>query len=232
MKKKILIFGSSKNLGKFLSKKFSKQHSVIKLSSTLKSNNSNIFNVDVTNEVSLNSTLSIIKKKINNINAIIFTVGNSKMSEGNLENFKQSFESNFFSFVNLINSYLKIFSGKKVKIIVISSIAGLKSIDAPVEYSVAKSALIFYSKLISKKLIKKGISINIISPGNILMKNNNWSNKIKINKKKVFNYIKKNVPSENFVKPEEIFNICELIISNKNVNLIGSNIVIDGGQSI
>ena len=142
------------------------------------------------------------------------------MSKGNLENFKKSFESNFFSFVNLINSYSEIFNEKKVKIIVISSIAGLKSIDAPVEYSVAKSALIFYAKLISKKLIKKGISINIISPGNILMKNNNWFNKIRKNKKKVLNYIRKNVPSGNFVKPEEIFNICE------------SNIVIDGGQSI
>ena len=64
------------------------------------------------------------------------------------------------------------------------------------------------------------------------MKNNNWFNKIRKNKKKVLNYIRKNVPSGNFVKPEEIFNICELIISNKNVNLVGSNIVIDGGQSI
>ena len=96
MKKKILIFGSSKNLGKFLSKKFSKNYSVIQLSSTLKSNNRNIYNVDITNEVSLNSTLNMIKKKTNNIDAIIFTVGNSKMSKGNLENFKKSVESNFF----------------------------------------------------------------------------------------------------------------------------------------
>ena len=44
-------------------------------------------------------------------------------------------------------------------------------------------------------------------------------------------YIKQNVPSNKFINPDEIFNIYELIISQKNINLIGSNIILDGGQS-
>ena len=232
MKKKILICGTSKNLGRYLSKKFSKKYEVIQISSSLKSNNKNIFQTEITNEISLNLTLKKIKKKVKNLYAIIFAVGYSKKSRGTFDNFKNSFNINFFSFVNLINNYLKVFGNKKVKIIAISSIAGIKSIEAPIEYSVSKSALIYYSKIISKKLIKNGISINVISPGNIIIKNNNWSKKIKNNKSKVLNYIKKNVPSNKFINPEEIFKICELIISKNNINLIGSNIVVDGGQSI
>ena len=231
MKKKILIIGSSKNLGKFLLKKFNKNYKTIQISSSLKSNDKDIFQTDITNENSLNLNLKKIKSKFKNLNAIIFTVGDSKPSNNTLENFKNSFDINFFSFVNLINSYLKIFGNKKTKIIAISSIAGIKPINAPIGYSVSKSALNYYSRIISKDLIKKGISLNVISPGNILIKNNNWSKKIKNNKYKVMKYIKQNVPSNKFINPDEIFNICELIISQKNINLIGSNIILDGGQS-
>lgn len=232
MKKKILICGTSKNLGKFLTSKFSKKNQVIQISGSLKSNNKNIFQTDIKDKFSLENALKKIKKKIKTLNAIIFTVGQSKPTNGSIEDFKNIFDINFFSFVNLITSYLNIFGKKKVKIIVISSIAGVKPINAPIEYSVSKSALNYYVKIISKNLISKGISVNVISPGNILMKNNNWSKKMKINKKNVLRYIDKNVPSKKFISPNEIYHFCELIISEKNTNLIGSNIIIDGGQSI
>jgi len=232
MKKKILICGSSKNLGKFLSKEFKKDYRVIQLSSTLKSNNKDIFQSDITEENSLISSLKKIKKYSKKLDVIIFTVGNSKGGNGSLAKFKESFDINFFSFVNLVNSYIKVFGYKKINIIVISSIAGVKPIDAPVEYSVAKSALNYFSKIISKKLISKGISVNTISPGNILMNGNNWSKKLKKNKFQVLSYINNNVPAKKFIRPIEIYNICKLIISNENNNFVGANIVIDGGQTI
>jgi hypothetical protein len=42
-------------------------------------------------------------------------------------------------------------------------------------------------------------------------------------------YIKENVPSNKFCTPQEIFQTCEFIINNRG-NLVGSNIIIDGGQ--
>ncbi len=231
MKNKILICGASKNLGKYLSESLNKKYKIIKISSTLKPDNKKIFYSDFKREETLNSTLIKIKKKVGKPDAIIFTVGKSSPTKGNLTDYKNSFDINFFSFVNLINSCEEVFK-KNIKIVVISSIAGVKHIEAPIEYSVSKSALIYYAKIISKDLIKKGIYINIISPGNILIKGNNWSKKLSNNKNKVKKYIKKNVPSNDFIKPEEISRLCELILSKKNFNLVGSNIIIDGGQSI
>ena len=74
--------------------------------------------------------------------------------------------------------------------------------------------------------------MNLISPGNILMKGNNWFLKKKTNSKKVKNYIKKNVPLNNFCKPENIFSLCEFLIDNKNESTTGSNFTIDSGQSL
>ena len=45
---------------------------------------------------------------------------------------------------------------------------------------IAKNALSVYSKLMARRLIKFKININLISPGNIFMNNNNWGKKLKI----------------------------------------------------
>ena len=62
------------------------------------------------------------------------------------------------------------------------------------------------------------------------MENNNWYLKRKKNKKKVMNYIKKNVPLNSFCRPDQLLAICNLLISDKGNFFQGSNIVMDGGQ--
>ena len=55
---------------------------------------------------------------------------------------------------------------------------------------------------------------------------------IKKNKNKIKNYIKKNVPINDFCKPEQILSLIKLILSNEGNFLQGSNLTIDGGQSL
>ena len=228
--KNILIFGASKNLGLYLSKSISKKYNVYNFSRTQLNKNS--FKVDIRDINSLNLVLKKLKKKLKKIDSIIFCIGKSTKNYKKIassENFEEAFGYNFYSFVNLLNSYLKIFNKKPVKFIIISSIAGLKDIKAPTTYMIAKNALSVYSKLMARRLIKFKININLISPGNIFMNNNNWGKKLKSNKNKTLKYIRDNVPSNKFVEPKEILKIINLIIDN-NLNLVGSDIVIDGGQ--
>ena len=229
--KNIIICGASKNLGKYIFEKFSEQNKVFGISRS-KINKKNYFSTDLTSLTQTKKIFNQIKKKIKKIDAIIFCVGNSKRNYKKLpktNDFTQSFNSNFYPFVNLLNCYSNIFKEKPVKFIVISSIAGLANINAPITYSVAKNALNFYCMISAKELAKKNIFLNIISPGNILMENNNWSKKLKKNRKLVKKYIYNNVPSNKFCNADEIYKMCDLIVSNKT-NFVGSNIVIDGGQ--
>jgi NAD(P)-dependent dehydrogenase (short-subunit alcohol dehydrogenase family) len=235
MKKNIIICGASKNLGAYISRKFSKDlYNVIKISSSLKKNIFlNVFRCDLGSASQTKRTLFNIKIKYKKIDGILFCVGNSKkMSKKELPKyFTQSLIVNFYTFVNLLNSYLDVYDNKKTNIVVISSIAGLKISSAPIEYSIAKSCLNFYTKYKAKELAKFNIKLNIVSPGNILMNNNNWFKKINKNKNKVYKYIRSNVPSKNFCNPDEIYEICKLLLDSKfGSNYIGSNIILDGGQ--
>jgi len=237
MKKVILVCGASKNLGRFLAERFSKDtHTVLKISKSFNTDSrQDIYKCDLSLYSETALTMQIIKKKYKVIDAIIFTAGNSTsfFNKKNTDNnFLYSFKSNFFSFVNLIDNYVKTYSNKKTNIIAISSIAGIRPLEAPIEYSVAKAALNYYCKIKSKQLIQYGIKLNIISPGNILMRNNNWAKKIKINKKEVMKYILKNVPAGKFISPDEIYEICKMLITKDKLNFFGFNFVIDGGQTL
>lgn len=230
--KTIVICGTSKNLGKYLSENFSKQNKVFKLSRSANKKDKNQITCNISKKEDAKKSLKFLKYKEKKIDAFIFCIGDSSKNYDDIaksNHFDQSFKANFYPFVNLLNSYLEIFKKKPTKFIVISSIASLRNINAPMTYSLAKRALNFYCSIMAKELAKNEIIINLISPGNILMENNNWSKKIKVNKHKVKKYIKENVPSNKFCTPHEIFQTCEFIINNQG-NLVGSNIIIDGGQ--
>jgi len=237
MNKKILITGSSGNLGKYLLQKFKKKNfDVISLSRKKNLEESFLrLNCDLSRPKEVLKTFKKIKEKKINLDSMILTTGYSQKDYKSLEskeNWEKSFNSNFYSVTNVIESYLKVFGLKKIKIIIISSIAGVKIIDAPITYSVSKNALNFYAKYKAKELAKHDIILNIISPGNIFMEKNIWGKKNKKNKKGVKLYLKKNVPLNKFVKPEEIFNLCDLLINEEMKSVTGSNIIIDSGQSI
>ena len=230
MKKKILIVGSSGNLGGYIFKEFSKKNFCLGIGRKKHINN---FQCKDLSKSEINfETLKLIKQKNSKLDAIIICTGKSKKDlNKNIDHkFLNSFRSNLLTVSNTVESYQKIYKNKPTKIIVISSIAAVKIMEAPIEYSISKSALNHYCQIKAKELSKFKIRLNIISPGNILNKNNNWYLKKRINNKGVQNYIKKNVPLNSFCKPSQILALCKLLISNEGNFFQGSNIVMDGGQ--
>lgn len=237
LNKTVLITGASKNLGNYLTKFFlDKKYNVIGVSKRCKSNlNKNTYICDLSNPKTTKALFKKIKKKNKKIDLIIACAGSSKKTYKNKEKFKDwhlAFKDNFFSFTNLLDSYLEIYKKKSTKIIVISSIASNKITKAPITYSVAKSALNFYAMIKAKELAKNKIKINILLPGNILMENNNWSKKLKANQNKVKKYIKENVPLNVFCNPRQIAELCNYLAGDSGINITGSKFIIDGGESL
>lgn len=233
-KKNILIAGGSKGLGYEIVKEFSNKNNLFIFSRKRRNLNKNIrfFSVDLSKEKNTLNAFKALKKKTKKIDLIIFCVGSGKPNSKNELSKKaimNYFDINFYTFSNLINSYLRLFNSKNTNIIVISSIAGKKYIKAPIGYTLAKNSLDFLVKILAKNLAVKKININLISPGNILINNNNWSKKLKKNPKIIKRYIKSNVPLNSFIVPKDITNLIKFLINNKK-NITGSDFVIDGGQ--
>ncbi len=236
--KTIFITGSSSGIGFGLAKRFleannrviicSKNIKKLKLASK---NLDNCFYVqaDLTLDKDIEKAIKKIKSKKITIDVLICNYGNSNYKKNNLD-FNHAFENNFFSTVNTINMSLPIIRKKTGKIICISSICGVEHIkNAPIAYSVAKSAINNYVKLMSHSLSNKGIVINSIAPGNIYFKGSVWEKKMKKSRKKTENYIKENVPMNKFGSIDDVYALCRYLCSESNFTN-GTTHILDGGQ--
>jgi len=235
--KTILITGSSKNLGDYLVNYYlEKKFNVIGVSKHKTLNVVNNFYIcDLSNATKVNALFKKIKKKFKKIDLIISCAGSSKKTYAvneNIDDWKSAFNNNFYSFVNLIDAYVKIYKRKPTKIIAISSIASSKITKAPITYSVAKSALNFYAQIKAKELAKNNIKINILLPGNILMKNNNWASKLRNDRNLTRKYINDNVPLNKFCTPKQISEICDYLFGESGDRITGSKFIIDAGESL
>jgi len=238
-KKIIFITGSSSGIGFGLAKDFlSNGNEVIlcgknirKLRRASKSLNDCFYvKADLSREKQIKSAINKIKKKFKKIDFLICNYGSSQFKKNNF-NFSYALNNNFFPTVNTIKYALPIMKNDYSKIICISSICGIEVIkNAPIGYSVAKSALNSFVKSISFFLSKRNISINIIAPGNILFKMSSWDKKIKKNKSKTYKFINNNVPLKKFGNIENIFNLCKYLFFDQNFST-GATYVVDGGQT-
>ena len=198
-KKVIFITGSSSGIGFELAKKFLDLGFEVLINSNHIRNlkkasrfldNCKYFFGDVTNVKSLEKIFNRIKKEYKKIDFLICNYGNSNFNNNHLD-FEHAFKNNFFTTVNTISYSLPILKQNKSKIICISSVCGVEVIkNAPLGYSIAKSAVNNYVKGISNMLAERGISINAIAPGNVMFKGSLWEKKIKDNVTKTKKYIK------------------------------------------
>jgi NAD(P)-dependent dehydrogenase (short-subunit alcohol dehydrogenase family) len=228
--KKIVIAGGSGYLGEYLLKNLNGKFHLISLSKKKSKNTDKNYICNFLNVKNLKKNLIEIKKSFLNLHCIIFVIGDSKKKKND---YQCKINSNFYTFKNLLECYCEVYKFYPVKIIVISSIVTEKIIvDAPIEYSIGKCLLKQYALYKAKEFSRIKININLISPGNILIEGNNWSKKLKKDKKKTTNYIKSNVPIGKFINPEIILKTCELLINDKNNCYTGANFIIDGGQTL
>lgn len=82
-----------------------------------------------------------------------------------------------------------------------------------------------------KRISKKSIRINGIAPGNILFQGSVWEKKIKTDRKKVTEFLKKNVSLGRLGSPEEISPMVLFLLSDMASFVTGSVVTIDDGQT-
>jgi 3-oxoacyl-[acyl-carrier protein] reductase len=239
MKKKVVfISGSSRGIGFFIASKLYQDGFDVIINgnnpkrlkqSSKKLGNCKYYLGDITNKTSIKTIFNKMNKKKIKLDVLICNYGNSEKSK-NDEDIDFAFKNNFFSATNTIQIFKNILNNN-AKIICISSICGVEIIKgAPLGYSVAKSALNSFVKFYADYLGEKG-SINSIALGNIFFEGSLWQKKLDSNPRKIKKYINNFVPNKKFGKIEDINEICNFLINQKNNYTTGSTFIIDGGQT-
>jgi len=139
---------------------------------------------------------------------------------------------NLISSYNVVEAFADILKDSSAKVILMSSIATTGKTDAPLEYVVAKSALNVYGTRKAETLGKRGITVNLISPGNLMFPGSVWDRRMQSRPDSTLKYLEDRVPLGRFIDPIEIAELIYCIFAGKFPNITGHNFVIDGGQSL
>lgn len=121
-------------------------------------------------------------------------------------------------------------AAQDASVVLISSIASLQVLGAPVTYTVAKAALNAYGKALSVECAALGVRINVVSPGNILTEGGVWDEKRRRDAEGVAAMLQRDVPMKRFAAPAEITEVVAFLLSGKASFMTGAQIVVDGGQ--
>lgn len=244
----IFISGSTSGIGFGIAEKLISLGSKVAITGTSQSKIDKIFKkknkqlkniliikCDLTNRDECQNAIYETIKKFKKIDSLILNLGsgrNTGKSESLSYSIEKMFKINFWPSVFLIEKSLEYLIKSKGNVISISSICAINNIiEAPIGYSVSKNSLQKLMRLFSKKYSKYGIRFNSVVPGNINFSGSTWDLKLKKEKLKTLNYIKKNVPLNKLGNINNVIEAVCFLLQNDNF-MTGSEIIVDGGQTL
>jgi acetoacetyl-CoA reductase len=110
------------------------------------------------------------------------------------------------------------------RIVNISSVNGQKGQFGQTNYSAAKAGMHGFTKALAQEVVKKGITVNSISPGYI------GTDMVRSIREDVLEGIVAQIPLGRLGKPEEIGKLVSYLASEHAAFITGANISINGGQ--
>ncbi len=243
--KVVVVVGGSKGIGLAIVEKFLAHNAKVHvLSRTVARNTCQALQTSYINQLTFHKIdaksehdmelckQQILEKENNRIDILVANVGDGS-SKNNAINeaidWKNAWDTNFETALNSARVFAPAI--KQGSIIFISSICGVEFVGAPTDYSVAKSAVISFSKMLSHKLAPS-VRVNVISPGNILVEGGSWDRKLKDNEQAVSKMLAEKVPLKRFGWPEEVSDLVLFVSSVRASFVTGANFIIDGGQTV
>ncbi len=194
-------------------------------------NESENYEVNVTDEKAVKNSIATIVKRFGRIDILINSAGitgitNIKTHETSTEDLRNVFEVNFMGSYYTSKYILPIMLGQHYgRILHIASIAGKEGNAGMLAYSASKAAVIGMTKVQGKEYAETGITINALAPAVIktALLDSMAGEQVK--------YMTDKIPMKRCGTLDELTNIVEYIVSPKNSFTTGFTFDLSGGRA-
>ena len=234
----ILITGANRGIGHNILKKIATYgYTVIgtsrskdgadMITEALKDSNGKGIVMDVTNQESINSSVSKIKEDYGIIYGL---VNNAGITNDNLlmrmsdEQWNTVIETNLTSLYRVTKSVIKDMMKERTgRIVNIGSIVGMMGNAGQSNYSATKSGLLGFTKSLAREVSSRNINVNAISPGFI------DTDMTRALSEEQIEALTKNIPLGRIASPDEVSSVVAFLLSDDSSYITGENINVNGG---
>ena len=181
---------------------------------------------------SLSEHISELEKTWGGLDGVVANVGDGRSVPDPVpddEQWSQVWQTNFETALTTTRTCLPMLQARQGSLLFISSITGLSALGAPVDYSVAKTAVIALAQNLARKLAPK-VRVNVLAPGNVFFPGGSWDEKVRSQPEAVESMLRSQVPLQRFGTPEEIADAAVFLCSPRTSFITGSVLRVDGGQ--
>ena len=188
------------------------------------------YKADFNSSIDIKTFYGLVKKSFPKVDVLVNNAGidlYKLITDTTEAEWDEVFAVNMKSVYLLTNLILpEMISNRSGKIINISSVWGKVGASMEVAYSATKSALIGYTKALSKELAPSNINVNCVCPGVIDGKMNGRFNKDEMKD------IISSVPIGRIGKAEDVAELVYFLSSEKASYITGEVITVDGGYTL
>jgi 3-oxoacyl-[acyl-carrier protein] reductase len=190
---------------------------------------------DVADPATIDRVLARIADRWGPLDCLVANVGSGRGPRGwsaAEDEWQRLFDQNFNASRRVVQAALPAMTtAGNGSIVLVASIVGLESIEAPLAYSAAKAALVNYAKNLARQVGRVGVRVNVVAPGNILFPGGSWERHLSERRDEVLLQIAAEVPLNRFGRPEDIADLIAFLSSERAAFITGSCVVADGGQT-
>ena len=183
--------------------------------------------MDVTNQDSINTSVSQIK---DDYGVIYGLVNNAGITNDNLlmrmsdEQWNTVIETNLTSLYRVTKSVVKdMMKARTGRIVNIGSIVGMMGNAGQSNYSATKSGLLGFTKSLAREVSSRNINVNAISPGFI------DTDMTRALSEEQIEALTKNIPLGRIASPDEVSSVVAFLLSDDSSYITGENINVNGG---
>ena len=150
-------------------------------------------------------------------NAGLWRSGNALFAESDSENWRKKIDINILCTMYITRAVINsMIENRYGRVINIASVAGVYGIRTMTDYSMTKGAIIAFTTALAKEVTEYGVTVNAVSPGNILSDSEKESDNARLS------FMRRSGTNE------ECANVVTFLASDEASYVSGQNYLVDG----
>ena len=150
-------------------------------------------------------------------NAGLWRSGNALFAESDSENWRKKIDINILGTMYITRAVINsMIENRYGRVINIASVAGVYGIRTMTDYSMTKGAIIAFTTALAKEVTEYGVTVNAVSPGNILSDSEKESDNARLS------FMRRSGTNE------ECANVVTFLASDEASYVSGQNYLVDG----